>query len=136
MITYPSADTKESAVSLRRVDGVYAKGRGRNNPIEAQAVVDEVVKRLRHPQLNKFTLGIVALNSEQQRTIEDLLDDARRSDSSIEQFFHEADGYDPVFVKNLESVQGDERDVVLFSLGYGPTEPGSKSMSMNFGATE
>jgi|SaaInlV_120m_DNA_3_1039746.scaffolds.fasta_scaffold00966_9 very-short-patch-repair endonuclease len=133
LITYPSSDTKESAVTLHRVDGVYTKGKGRNNPIEAKAVVAKVLHHLLDPRRNHLTLGIVTLNSEQQRTIEDLLDDARRQDPSIEVFFQAADEYDPVFIKNLESVQGDERDVILFSMGYGPTELGGKTMSMNFG---
>ena len=46
LVTYPSSDTKESAVTLRRVNGVYSKGKGRNNPIEAREVVQEVVRRL------------------------------------------------------------------------------------------
>jgi len=133
LITYPSADTKDSAVTLHRVDGVYAKGKGRNNPIEAKAVVEEVVRRLSHPRYSKQSLGIVTLNSDQQRTIEDLLDDARRQYPVIERYFQAADDYDPVFVKNLESVQGDERDVIIFSMGYGPTELGGRTMSMNFG---
>ena len=133
LVTYPSSDTKESAVRLHRVDGLYAKGKGRNNPIEAKALVEEVVRRLRHPRLSKLSLGVVTINSQQQKLIEDLLDDARRRYPEIEVFFQATDDYDPVFVKNLESVQGDERDVIMFSLGYGPTEPGAKTMSMNFG---
>lgn len=133
LLSYPSAETKESAVSLHRIDGVYAKGKGRNNPIEAKAVVDEVVRRLKDPVSNKHSIGIVTLNTDQQRTIEDLLDDARRSYPIIESYFHARDNYDSVFVKNLESVQGDERDVIILSLGYGPTEVYGKKMSMNFG---
>ena len=99
LVTYPSADTKETAVSLRRVSGLYSKGKDTNNPIEAKAIVEEAVRRLLHPQLQKLSLGIVTLNSQQQRTIEDLLDDARRRYPQIEQFF-QADGErDPVFVK-------------------------------------
>jgi very-short-patch-repair endonuclease len=133
LITYPSSDTKESAVTLHRVNGIYAKGKDRNNPIEAKAVVDEIVQRLRNPSENNKTIGVVTLNTEQQRTIEDLLDDARRQYPEIETFFHSTDDYDGVFVKNLESVQGDERDVIILSLGYGPTESGARTMSMNFG---
>jgi len=88
---------------------------------------------LRHPRLSRLSLGIVTINSQQQRLIEDLLDDARRRYPDIEPFFQATDDYDPVFVKNLESVQGDERDVIMFSLGYGPTEPQGRTMSMNFG---
>ena len=133
LVTYPSSDTKDSAVSLHRVQGAYAKGKGRNNPIEAKAVVNEVVRRLSSPDLNDKTIGIVTLNTDQQRLIEDLLDNARRSHPDIEPFFQGGENYDAVFVKNLESVQGDERDVIIISLGYGPTEVGGKTMSMNFG---
>ncbi|WP_252177136.1 DUF4011 domain-containing protein [Endozoicomonas sp. 4G] len=133
LVTYPSSDTKESAVTLHRVDGVYAKGKGRNNPIEAKAVVNEIVGRLTDEQQCTQSIGVVTLNTEQQRTIEDLLDNARRNNPEIECYFHSTDSYDGVFVKNLESVQGDERDIIILSLGYGPTEPEAKTMSMNFG---
>ncbi len=58
---------------------------------------------------------------------------ARRKSPEIEIYFKTTDTYDGVFVKNLESVQGDERDIIILSLGYGPTEPESHTMSMNFG---
>lgn len=133
LVTYPSCDTKESAVTLHRVEGVYAKGKGRNNAIEARAVVDEIIRRLLSKDYQHQTIGVVTLNSEQQRMVEDLLDDARRKHPQIETFFHSTDDYDGVFVKNLESVQGDERDVIILSLGYGPVVPGGNTMSMNFG---
>jgi very-short-patch-repair endonuclease len=133
LITYPSSSTKSSAVTLHKVDGVYAKGKGRNNVIEAKAVATEVVRRLLHPELSQLSIGVVTLNSEQQRTVEDFLDEARRKHPEVEQYFHGNDEYDPVFVKNLESVQGDERDVIMLSVGYGPTTAGGRTMSMNFG---
>lgn len=133
LVTYPSSDTKESAVTLRRINGAYAKGKGRNNPIEAKAVVDEIVRRLTNKKDSAKTIGVVTLNTDQQRTIEDLLDDARRSHPSIEPYFQASENYDAIFVKNLESVQGDERDIIILSLGYGPTEVGGRTMSMNFG---
>ena len=133
LVTYPSSHTKKSAVTLHRIQGVYAKGKGRNNPVEAKAVVNEIIKRLTDSKLCKQSIGIVTLNTEQQRTVEDLLDDARRQNPQIEPFFQSTDTYDSVFVKNLESVQGDERDIIILSLGYGPTEPGGLTMSMNFG---
>ncbi|OJY64453.1 MAG: hypothetical protein BGP12_15215 [Rhodospirillales bacterium 70-18] len=132
LVTYPAADTRDSAVSLCRVDGVYAKGKTRTNPIEARALVAELLRRLRDPREAKTSVGVVTLNTEQQRQIEDLLDDARRADPDLERFFG-ADAAEPVFVKNLETVQGDQRDVILISIGYGPTEPGARTMSMNFG---
>ena len=133
LVTYPSSETKESAVSLHRVDGIYAKGKGRNNTTEAKAVVDEIVKRLLDKNEQHKSIGVVTLNTDQQRTIEDLLDDARRKYPAIEPFFQDGQDKEPVFVKNLESVQGDERDIIMLSLAYGPTELGAKTMSMNFG---
>lgn len=135
LTTFPSAETKESAVTLHRIDGVYAKGRGQTNAIEAKAVVDEVVRRLQGMLGGdpKKSIGIVTINSQQQRMVEDLMDEARRAHPELEAFFTATDDYDPLFVKNLESVQGDERDIIVLSLTYGPTEQGGKTMSMNFG---
>lgn len=132
LATYPCADTRDTAVVWHRIDGLYSRGSSRNNPIEARAVVAEVVRRLKDPELQKMSIGIVTLNSEQQQLIENLLDDERRKDYSLERFFKE-DYSEPVFVKNLETVQGDQRDIICLSVGYGPTEPGALTMSMNFG---
>lgn len=134
LITFPASETRESAVILRKVDGIYAKGTARTNQVEAKAIVDETVKRLLDPAFreSKQTIGIITLNSDQQGLIEDLLDAARRAHPEIEPYFDES-LHEPVFVKNLETVQGDERDVILLGIGYGPTEPGAGTMSMNFG---
>lgn len=144
LVTFPSADTRETAVTFRRVEGVYAKGKARRNEIEAKAVVAETMRRLLDPNLNQLSIGIVTLNSEQQRLVEDLLDLERRGNPDIERFFMASDSTksigadteanrEPVFVKNIETVQGDQRDVILLSIGYGPNEPGARTMSMNFG---
>src|SRR5690606_15187213 len=81
-------------------------------------------------QRSGLTIGVVTFNAEQQRLIEDLLDEARRQYPEIDPWFAE-DALEPVFVKNLESVQGDERDIMYFSIGYGPDRDGR--ISMNFG---
>lgn len=132
LVTYPAADTRETAVRLVRVNGIYARGKGRNNPHEAQAVVAELVAHLKDPSRRHLSIGVITLNTEQQRLVENLLDDARRSDPSLEKYFG-PNVAEPVFVKNLETVQGDQRDVILISICYGPTEPGAQTISMNFG---
>ena len=134
LITFPAAQTRASTVEWRRVDGVYAKGKGRNNQAEAEAIVAETVKRLMDPAFIAagHTIGIITLNSDQQRLITDLLDKARQQFPQIEPFFQD-DQPEPVVVKNLETVQGDERDLIMLGIGYGPTEPGAQIMSMNFG---
>ena len=132
LVTFPCAETKESAVRLHKINGLYSKGKERNNRIEANAVADYIVQRLSDKR-KKYTIGVVTLNSEQQRCIEDCLDDRRRKHPDLEHFFQGTKNYDPIFIKNLESVQGDERDIIILSLGYGPVEPEAKTMSMNFG---
>ncbi len=134
LITFPAAVTRLSAVSWKRVNGVYAKGKGRTNQAEAEAMVAEAIQRLTDPSFVAAgkTLAIVTLNSDQQKLVEDLLDQARQRRPEIERFFSE-DMTEPVVVKNLETVQGDERDLIMLGVGFGPTEPGSTSMSMSFG---
>lgn len=134
LITFPAAETRPSAVEWCRVDGVYAQGKGRHNQIEAKAIVEATVARLRDPAFvtSGKSIGIITLNSEQQKLVSDLLDQARAEHPEIEPFF-QLERTEPVVVKNLETVQGDERDVIIFGVGYGPTTPGAKVMSMNFG---
>lgn len=132
LVTFPSVDTKSSSVSMRKVSSGYQRGAGRTNPKEAQAVVEEIVKRLGDSRLSKFSIGVVTLNSEQQRLISDLLDQERRKNPDLERFFSD-DSPEPLIVKNLETVQGDQRDVIMLSIGYGPDTPDAKTMPMSFG---
>lgn len=133
LVTFPSPVTEDQAVSFHFVaDGVYEKGGARINKPEARALVADLIGRLKDPvfRASRLTIGVVTFNSEQQRLIEDLLDEERRKDPEVESHFSE-DALEPVFVKNLESVQGDERDVMYFSVTYGPDLTGA--VSMNFG---
>lgn len=133
LVTYPSAETRDSAVAFHKCDGLWQRGKERTNPVEAKAVVKEVVRRLNDPALNHLSIGVVTLNAEQQRLVMDLLDEERRKNPSLETFFNEDSVDEPVFVKNLETVQGDQRDVIMLSIGYGPNQPGARTMPMNFG---
>lgn len=132
LVTFPSPVTKDSAVSFHFVGGQYEKGGARINQPEARALVADLVARLKSPGFGQsgLTIGVVTFNSEQQGLIEDMLDAERRKDPGLEPFFSEVE-LEPVFVKNLESVQGDERDIMYFSITYGPDMNGA--MSMNFG---
>ncbi len=132
LVTFPSPVTEDRAVSFHPVSGTYEKGGARINKAEAKALVTDLVGRLKSPGFreSKLTIGVVTFNTEQQGLIEDLLDEERRKDPSIEPWFSEAE-LEPVFVKNLESVQGDERDIMYFSITYGPDLHGA--VSMNFG---
>ncbi|HVV85185.1 MAG TPA: AAA domain-containing protein, partial [Kofleriaceae bacterium] len=129
---FPAAAARvpELGVSWRRIDGVYDRAGTRTNRTEAEAVVAELKYRLLDPERSKRSIAVVTFSRPQQELILDLLDDARREHPELEAFF--ADGAaEPVIVKNLETIQGDERDVVLFSIGYGPDRDGV--LTMNFG---
>lgn len=133
LITFPAPVHPDKGVSLVRPEGFYARGKARHNQGEAKAIVAEIVRRLTSPDpaVRAQSIGVVTFNTEQQTLIEDLLDKARADDPSIEWAFSEEATLEPVFVKNLETVQGDERDVILFSTTYGPDEAGH--VTMNFG---
>ncbi len=132
LITFPAPVHPDKGVSLVKPEGFYARGKARHNQGEAKAILAEIVRRLTSddPAVRNLSIGVVTFNTEQQSLIEDLLDKARAEDPGIEWAFSE-DELEPVFVKNLETVQGDERDVILFSITYGPDEAGH--VTMNFG---
>ena len=127
--TFPSVDDRLRKVSLVSLEGTYDKGRTRSNLAEAQAIVSEVVRRLSDPELSKLSIGIVSFSKVQQDLIEDVLIEELAKSPELERKAYEVE--EPIFIKNLENVQGDERDVILFSVGYGPDKQGN--VSMNFG---
>jgi len=132
--TFPSPQERsaERGVSLRHLPGgVYDRGDTRTNAAEAEAIVADVVARLTATEPEggkKKSIGIVTFSIPQQVLIEDMLDAARRKHPAIEPYFTSAVP-EPVFIKNLENVQGDERDVILFSICYGPDKTGKVAMA-------
>ena len=136
LVTFPSPVLDDRAVRLRKVpNGVYDRGKSRTNRIEAEAVTGEAVARmkgwLKLPEKERPTLGVITFNVQQQALILDLLDAARRDDPELEWFFAE-ERVEPTIVKNLENVQGDERDVILFSITFWKDAAGK--LTMDFGA--
>lgn len=129
LFTFPSPDDQVSEVSWVHVEGYYDKGATKQNKAEAQAIVEEISRRLADPELRKQSIGVVTFSMPQQNLIDDMLMDAYRKNPQLEAWANEQ--YEPVLIKNLENVQGDERDVIMFSIGYGPDKDGR--VSMNFG---
>ncbi|HEU0298807.1 MAG TPA: DUF3320 domain-containing protein [Longimicrobium sp.] len=127
--TFPSVDAASADAGLRFeyvADGVY-EGKGLNL-VEARRVVDEVV---RHAKTEPdASLGVGTFNLRQQLAIQDELELRRRQDPSLEPFFSR-ERAEPFFVKNLENIQGDERDVILLSVTYGRGRNGR--IRYNFG---
>jgi very-short-patch-repair endonuclease len=129
LLTFPSRDDIISKVRHVLVAGHYDKGKSRQNKFEAKAIIDEVVRRLSDSELANKSIGIVTFSSVQQTLIEDLLNEVFSLRPDLERIALESN--EPIFIKNLENVQGDERDIILFSIGYGPDENGK--VSHNFG---
>ena len=126
----PSTGRANEGLVLRRVAGAYDRGGKRINMIEAEAVAAAVAD---HAKTNPLlSLGVVTFSSAQRDAITDLLEFKRRTNDSLDAFLREGKVED-VFVKNLENVQGDERDVILVSVAYGPRIAGGRLDSMGFG---
>lgn len=107
----------------------------RGNPAEAvyiAALIRELLRRR-----TRESIGIVAFSQQQQHTIEAALDQLAREDAEFEQLLEEAynrtenDQYLGLIIKNLENIQGDERDIIIMSVCYGPDS--RRRMLMNFG---
>jgi superfamily I DNA and/or RNA helicase len=96
-------------------NGIY---QGRRNAPEAQRVVDAVIEHML--TVPEESLGVVTLNQTQRELIEDLLDQQSRNVKGVAEYLerHEKAGWN-FFVKNLENVQGDERDVIFVSTTFG-----------------
>lgn len=132
LFVVPSPYTAEAGMGLRFhhiPDGVFDTGGKRCNQVEARVVARAIIQHaLDYPDLS---LGVAAFSVAQRRAILDELELLRRAHPETEGFFH-AHPSEPFFVKNLENVQGDERDVIFISVGYGPTVPGGR-VPMRFG---
>ena len=129
LYTFPSVNDRETKVRLVPVEGVFERGKSRNNLAEAQAIIEELKRRAHDENESKLSVGIVTFNVNQQNLIDDLLNEVCAEDPELEAWAYNSE--EPIFIKNLENVQGDERDVILFSIGYGPDKNGR--VSMNFG---
>ncbi|GAG02209.1 unnamed protein product, partial [marine sediment metagenome] len=131
LVVFPSPikDMKELGLVYHYLpDTEYGRGKSRSNIGEAKYVAQCVMDHAQnYPEL---TLGVAAFSMSQMEAVRDQLEILRRLDPSKEEFFH-SHPEEPFFVKNLENVQGDERDVIYISVGYGRTSDGR--ISMNFG---
>jgi very-short-patch-repair endonuclease len=132
LVTFPSVHdvAGNPAITFDYLpDGRWKAGQsGGFNAREARRTGELV---LAHAHANPDqSLGVIAFSQRQQMRILDELEQLRRAKPDLEQFFSEGQD-EPFFVKNLENVQGDERDVIFLSIGYGPDETGR--VAMRFG---
>jgi len=132
LFTFPAASASDRlGIRFEFVpDGVYDRKSSRTNEKEAAAIVSYVFARLEESAGRKRSIGIVTFSQAQKDLIEDMLERERGRHPKLEPYFSDRNP-EPPFVKNLENVQGDERDVILFSIGYAPDASGK--FAMNFG---
>ncbi len=128
LITFPSSqhDSDDFGISFHYVDGAVYNNR--QNLKEARAVIDLIYDHFnKHPERS---LGVVCFSISQQALLEDLLEEKRRQNDKYASLFDQTKN-EPFFIKNLETVQGDERDTIIFSIGYGKDAAGN--LKHNFG---
>lgn len=116
---YDYVNKKNSSIDYISVDGILEDG---ENAIEAQHVVDIAIDLIKSPE--PYEVGIVTFNHKQRELILDLLEDQCQKEELIIP--------ESLFVKNIENVQGDEKDVILFSIGYAPDKKGN--VRLQFGS--
>lgn len=129
LVTFPSAksDAPGIGVDYYHVDGIF-EHQSHTNRKEAEFVVDLIYQNIeKYPNRS---LGVVAFSKAQQDLIDKLLS-KRRQSTPEKEFFFKNDKTEPFFIKNLETVQGDERDTIIFSIAYGIDAQGR--LSHNFG---
>jgi very-short-patch-repair endonuclease len=137
LYTFPSVEIDSQTAGLQFeyvADGMY-EGKGLNQN-EARRVADAVVRFAKEQNEraqrgeSTLSLGIGTFNLRQQLAIQDELELRRRQETSIEPFFSR-ERFEPFFVKNLENIQGDERDVIYLSVTYARAADGK--LRYNFG---
>ena len=136
LVIFPSPTRSNSQLGIRShyiKDAKYSKGR---NLPEAQYIVNAIIDHFEdNPDVanNYISLGVATFNREQRDLIEELLDKKRKQNSWFDNIIKETENMDePFFIKNLENVQGDERDVIFISFTYGP-DASSGKVAQRFG---
>ena len=117
---------------MRKADPHYQANKLNTNEVEAKAIIEEISRRLNDPLTKDQSLGVVTMNAKQMDLITTLLEE---SDDPLIAEHMPGEGVAPdktIFVKNLENVQGDERDVILMSVGFSK-DPLKNRLPLNFG---
>ncbi len=133
LITFPSIHDGIKNIGLEFVyvsNGIYDRGKSRTNRQEAEAIIQLIISHVK--TYEDRSLGIVTVNASQQELVENLLTKYMQGNRKLESFVTgELHPKEPFFIKNIESVQGDERDTIIFGIGYAKDHGGH--FPMNFG---
>jgi hypothetical protein len=132
LATFPAPIDRrpDCGIFYRRVQGQFDHGKTRTNPVEAEAVIEEIVRRLDDPATAGLTYGIITLNLQQRQLIERLLTD--HPHPGLRELRDSDDPERRLFVLNLENVQGRERDVIVMGTAFS-RRAGGGSLPLQFG---
>ncbi|KAJ3628669.1 hypothetical protein Zmor_003990 [Zophobas morio] len=119
---------KKLPIEVINVDGIRIN---KINEIEANAVVDLTSKIINNENYEGKSIGIITFNSDQQSTIETKIQEFASSNPKMAEHVNNEDPKKRLFIKNIENVQGDERDIIIFSIGFAKDEFGG--FRNNFG---
>ncbi len=131
LVVFPSSGSNPDATGIKfhlNKNAFFDRGRTSTNKEEAKAVAKAIMNHAKNR--SHLSLGVAAFSAGQRDLIQVELELLRREDSSAENFFI-MHPIEPFFIKNLENVQGDQRDVIFISIGYGRNESGK--IAKNFG---
>ena len=131
LVTFPSSIERDHDIGVEYIyvsNGIYDRSGKRDNPVEAQKIAETVFEHFQ--KFPQRSLGVVTFSGSQQQAVEAAIRQIRLKDQRYEEFFNE-DKDEAFFIKNLENVQGDERDTIILSIGYAKDQNGI--MYMNFG---
>lgn len=117
----PMQESDDLGIRFHRIEGVYGDS---INVIEATEIVKQAIDILQNSPSE--SIGLVAMNSKQRDEIERQFAEQLEQNPALQALYDEKAKTDPVFIKNLENVQGDERDVILISMTYGPETIGGR----------
>ncbi|WP_159478524.1 DUF4011 domain-containing protein [Dyadobacter sp. 3J3] len=130
LVIFPSPTAHSDSIGVKHIyvsDGVYTN---QTNLIEAARLVKDLMEMIERFPLRSY--GIVTLNAKQKMIIEDEIERVRKTNSNFDAFIDNSEMTSgKLFVKNLENVQGDERDVIYISTTFGPNQNGA--FLQNFG---
>jgi very-short-patch-repair endonuclease len=134
LVTFPASKPGSFSIDLIRVDGAFQASR---NPTEASRIAEEAISFMRHYAVSDEdkipSLGVVAINLQQRELIREEFNRLRTDDPLVDLYLDKLlSKGEEFFVKNLENVQGDERDFIFVSMTYG-REPGGTAMKQRFG---
>lgn len=131
LYTFPSTENNENlGVQFEYVEGIYDQGGSSTNIIEARKVAQLVINHFKKSP--NRSLGVITFGTKQMDCINDMIEEIRISYPELDKYFDE-EKENPFFVKNLENVQGDERDTIILSVCYGYSDSARKKLSHNFG---